>query len=88
PGEVPKVNSGKRSIKGAVVPHAGYMFSGPVAAHVCSALAEDGFPESFIIIGPKHTGAGSSIAITTEDFKTPLGNVAVDQDLAKALHTG
>jgi AmmeMemoRadiSam system protein B len=64
------------------------MFSGPVAAHVCSALAEDGFPETFIIIGPKHTGAGSPVAITTEDFKTPLGNVPVDKDLAKELHTG
>ncbi len=88
PGEVPTLNSGSRTIKGAVVPHAGYMFSGPIAAHVCSALAEDGFPETFIIIGPKHTGAGSPIAITTEDFKTPLGNVTVDLELAKELHTG
>jgi AmmeMemoRadiSam system protein B len=88
PGEIPKLDAGERKIKGAVVPHAGYMFSGPVAAHVCSALAYDGFPETFIIIGPKHTGAGSPIAITTEDFKTPLGNVPVDLELAEKLHTG
>lgn len=88
PGEIPQLQTGDRSIKGAVVPHAGYMFSGPVAAHVCSALAKDGFPETFIIIGPKHTGFGSPVAITTEEFKTPLGNVAIDLDLAKELHTG
>ncbi|UCE75001.1 MAG: MEMO1 family protein [Methanomassiliicoccales archaeon] len=88
PGEIPKLNDGERKIKGAVVPHAGYMFSGPVAAHVCAALASDGFPETFIIIGPKHSGFGSPVAITTEEFKTPLGNVAIDMELAKKLHTG
>ncbi len=88
PGEIPKLQKGERGIKGAVVPHAGYMFSGPVAAHVTAALAKDGFPETFIIIGPKHTYSGSPVAITTEEFKTPLGNVAIDTDLAEKLHTG
>lgn len=88
PGEIPRLSTGERTIKGAVVPHAGYMFSGPVAAHVCSALAKDGFPETFIIIGPKHTGLGSPVAITMEEFITPLGNVAIDLELAKKLHTG
>jgi AmmeMemoRadiSam system protein B len=88
PGEIPKLEKGERTIKGAVVPHAGYMFSGPVAAHVCSALAKDGFPETFIIIGPKHTGWGSPVAITTEEFKTPLGTVSIDMELAKRLQTG
>ncbi len=88
PGEIPKLQIGERRIKGAVVPHAGYMFSGPVAAHVCVAMAKDGFPETFIIIGPKHSPLGSPIAITTEEFSTPLGNVAIDMDLAEKLHTG
>jgi len=88
PGEIPKLQKGERKIKGAVVPHAGYMFSGPVAAHVCAALAKDGFPETFIIIGPKHTGFGSPVAITTEEFNTPLGNVPIDMDLAEKLQTG
>jgi AmmeMemoRadiSam system protein B len=55
---------------------------------VAAALAKDGFPEAFIIIGPKHRGFGSPIAITTEPFSTPLGTVEVDQELAQALHTG
>jgi len=88
PGEIPKLEKGERKIKGAVVPHAGYMFSGPVAAHVSFALAKDGFPESFIIIGPKHSYAGSPVAITTEEFNTPLGNVAIDMELAEKLQTG
>ncbi len=88
PGEIPVLKEGERKIKGAVVPHAGYMFSGPVAAHVSSALAKDGFPETFLIIGPKHSGLGSPIAITTEEFQTPLGKVPIDMDLAEKLHTG
>lgn len=88
PGEIPSLQKGPREIKGAVMPHAGYMFSGPVAAHVAAALARDGFPETFIIIGPKHRGFGSPIAITTEPFSTPLGTVEIDVELAKELHTG
>ncbi|UCF07488.1 MAG: MEMO1 family protein [Thermoplasmata archaeon] len=88
PGEIPKLQEGERTIKGAVVPHAGYMFSGPVAAHVASALAKDGFPKTFIIIGPKHSGFGSPIAITTEPFSTPLGNVEIDMELAEKLQGG
>ncbi|MBU3901853.1 MAG: AmmeMemoRadiSam system protein B [Candidatus Thermoplasmatota archaeon] len=85
PGEIPVYKRGERRIKGCVVPHAGYVCSGPVAAHVYSALANDGFPETFIIIGPNHTGYGSPVALTTESFNTPLGDVCVDKDLAKEL---
>lgn len=85
PGEIPKISQGKRSIVGAVVPHAGYEYSGPVAAHVYAALAKDGFPESFVIIGPNHSGFGDHIAITTEDFVTPLGTCRVDKEIASKL---
>ncbi|MEW6069121.1 MAG: MEMO1 family protein [Candidatus Thermoplasmatota archaeon] len=86
PGKLPKYNEkGLRRIKGAVVPHAGYMYSGPTATWVYSRLAEDGFPTSFIIIGPNHTGYGSGVAITKETFSTPLGTVEIDNELADAL---
>lgn len=89
PGKIPALNpSGERSIKGIVSPHAGFMFSGPVAAHGFSALAEDGFPETFIVIGPNHHGMGSGIAVTTQDFETPMGVVQIDKELASALHKG
>jgi hypothetical protein len=89
PGRVPSLKrEGKRLIKGAVVPHAGYEFSGPVAAHVYSSIAVDGFPDTFIVIGLDHQHFGKRVAITTETFRTPLGDVPVDKELAKKLHQG
>jgi AmmeMemoRadiSam system protein B len=85
PGEVPTLGKGRGSIVGAVVPHAGYMFSGPVAAHVFAAIAREGFPETFVILGPNHHGIGSGVAMTSEDFTTPLGVIETDKELAKKL---
>ena len=85
PQMVPKVQPGPRKIIGGVTPHAGLVFSGPVAAHLYASIAEDGFPETFVMIGPNHTGGGSGIALTMEDFETPMGVARVDSDLAAAL---
>lgn len=85
PGRLPELKAGPRRVLGGVAPHAGYMFSGQVAAHLYSRLASDGFPKSFVIIGPNHTGRGSGMAIAVDDFQTPLGVAKVDQELAKAL---
>jgi AmmeMemoRadiSam system protein B len=68
---------------GAVVPHAGLMYSGHVAA-AFYAMAE--LPRRFIIVCPNHTGFGHFAAINREgDWRTPLGNVAIDATLADAL---
>ncbi len=80
-----KKAAGPRKIMGGVSPHAGLMFSGPVAAHLYDAIASDGVPSTFVIIGPNHTGNGSGVALTTEDFETPMGVAKVDQELASAL---
>lgn len=89
PGQIPELNpGGERRIRGIISPHAGYMFSGPVAAHGFAALAEDGFPEVFIILGPNHHGLGSGVAITTHDFETPLGIMENDKELASKLRHG
>lgn len=88
PGHLPQVKKGGRGIKGAVVPHAGYEFSGSVAAHVFNAIAEDGLPETFIIIGPDHHHYGRVAAITTKTFVTPLGAVPVDKKLAEKMCRG
>ncbi|WP_019178154.1 MEMO1 family protein [Methanomassiliicoccus luminyensis] len=83
PGEIPELNkNGPRSIVGAVAPHAGYVYSGPVAAHTYGALARDGFPETFVIMGPNHHAMGAPVAMSTEDFSTPLGVVKIDEDIA------
>jgi AmmeMemoRadiSam system protein B len=85
PGAVPTPKPGRGDIVGAVCPHAGYVFSGPVAAHVYGAIARSGIPDTFVIIGPNHHGIGAGVAMTTEDFSTPLGVAQVDRDLASRL---
>lgn len=87
PGIIPEVNkNGERKIVGIVSPHAGYMYSGPVAAHGFSALATDGKPETFIIIGPNHTGCGSGISIMISGiWRTPLGDIEVDNEIGKLI---
>lgn len=90
PGDIPVVDKNKnRKIKGLVVPHAGYPFSGHVAAHSYHALAKDGFPETFVILGPNHTGYGSGVAVMIEgEWETPLGIVGIDEDLGKLVWKG
>lgn len=75
--------STKERFIGAVVPHAGLMYSGHVAA-AFYALAE--LPRRFIILCPNHTGLGHFAAINREgEWRTPLGNVRIDTPLADAL---
>jgi hypothetical protein len=85
PGALPKPATGARKLRGLVVPHAGLMYSGPVAAHAYKALAEDGLPEVFVIFGPNHTGLGAAVAVGTVDWETPLGPVRCEKALAKAI---
>ena len=68
--------------KGAVVPHAGYVYSGQVAAHVYAALPT---AETYVIIGPNHRGIGSAVALSQETWSTPLGEVEVDKEIVDAL---
>lgn len=73
----------KERFLGAVVPHAGLMYSGHVAA-AFYGLAE--LPTRFVILCPNHTGAGHFAAINREGaWRTPLGDVAIDSRLADAL---
>ena len=85
PGEIPKKEGEGRNLKGLVVPHAGYDYSGPVAAHAYKKLFEDGFPETFIICGPNHRGFGGDIALCDQDFKTPMGVVETDKELVNEI---
>jgi len=70
----------------AVSPHAGYMYSGPVAAHVFKRIAESKQAGTYVIIGPNHSGVGAPVAImSTEPWATPLGQVQINEDLAAEL---
>ena len=87
PGQVPKVaKPGPRKILGVVSPHAGYMYSGPVAANGFARLAADGTPETFVILGPNHTGHGSGVSILTDGaWETPIGTSQIQSELAKRI---
>lgn len=73
----------KENVLGMVVPHAGYPFSGQV---VGACLSRVKFPDTFIIIGPNHTGRGKPFSIMSDGkWLTPLGVVDIDKELAKKL---
>ena len=79
--ELPEIISG--NVLGGVFPHAGYMFSGPIAAHSVDSLVRSGFPDVFVVIGPNHSGIGKGLALCNDDFKTPLGVARYDEDVGQ-----
>lgn len=87
PGKLPRVvEDGLRNVVGLICPHAGYMYSGPVAAHAYYNLAVDGKPDVVVIFGPNHTGRGSALALMNEGvWRTPLGDVEIDTLTAKQI---
>jgi MEMO1 family protein len=73
-----------------VVPHAGYIYSGPVAAHSFNKandlLISKSEKVTAIILGPNHYGIGSGVAISpSSEWETPLGKVKLDQDLSHSI---
>ena len=65
----------------AVSPHAGLMYSGPVAGSVYSRIA---LPETVILVGPNHTGIGPAVSVYPEGaWQMPDGAVSIDRDLAQ-----
>lgn len=87
PGKLPSaVLAGERKIVGLISPHAGYMYSGPVAANGFYKIALDGKPDTIIILGPNHRGFGEDISIMVEGkWKTPLGELEIDTDIAESI---
>jgi AmmeMemoRadiSam system protein B len=86
PGRKPPPDRPIEGLIGLVSPHAGYMYSGPVAAHgyyACSTLSD---LEMVVILGPNHHGVGSGVAtVKGGSWRTPLGDVEVDGEAAKEL---
>lgn len=75
----------KKPVKAGIVPHAGYQYSGHVAAWVYSRLEK----ANYIILGPNHHGIGSTFAVMKEGlWKTPLGEVAIDRKVAEKILDG
>jgi MEMO1 family protein len=68
---------------GVLSPHAGYVYSGPVAGITLSSIE----PKThYIILGPNHTGLGSAFSMSASDsWKTPLGEVSINKALADMI---
>ena len=74
-----------KKIYGVICPHAGYMYSGPSAAHSYYAISSQNI-DLAVIIGPNHWGIGSDIATISDwQWKTPLGLIEIDSDAASHL---
>jgi AmmeMemoRadiSam system protein B len=69
--------------KAALVPHAGYVYSGHVAGAVYARIV---FPRKILILGVRHYPRGENAAILSSGaWRTPLGDAAIDEQLAEAL---
>jgi AmmeMemoRadiSam system protein B len=68
--------SKKRGLRGIIVPHAGYVYSGPVAAYGYALLKHFEIPKRIIILGPSHYAAFPGLAESGYDsWSTPLGDI-------------
>jgi AmmeMemoRadiSam system protein B/AmmeMemoRadiSam system protein A len=68
-----------------MVPHAGYEFSGQVAAYAYSRLKGSDI-DTVILVGPSHHGSFSGAAVYTgTGMRTPLGTVRVNEKIAREL---
>jgi MEMO1 family protein len=73
------------NLRAIVVPHAGLMYSGPVAAYAYKA-ARHGRYASIVLVGPSHYVPFHGVSIWPEGaWETPFGDVAIDRELAAAI---
>jgi MEMO1 family protein len=74
------------SPKALIAPHAGYVYSGGIAAAAFATLRSSAAITRAVLIGPAHYVAVRGIAVPTADaFETPLGRVPVDRDALSAI---
>jgi len=88
PKSLPKIGK-DRGLKGVVAPHAGYMYSGPIAAYSYREIAKNGLADVYVILGPNHTGIGSGVSVYPKGrWKTPLGEVEIDERIVRRIAGG
>jgi len=84
-GEFIQEDQEKEAALAAVVPHAGFFYSGKVAGAVYSRLL---FPQTFVILGPNHSGLGAGASIMAYgEWDMPLGSVQINSKLAQSILT-
>ncbi|PLV58685.1 AmmeMemoRadiSam system protein B [Thermotoga sp. KOL6] len=87
PGKLPgPVDLSLNKLLALVSPHAGYVYSGPVAAWGYLEVAKFGKPSLVVIVGPNHTGFGKSVGVWPNGFwETPLGAVPINEKAAQII---
>ena len=73
----------RRDVIACMLPHAGYDYSGSLAAETVSRI---NIKDTLILLGPNHTGYGADFSIVTAgSWETPLGEVAIDWQFAQEI---
>jgi len=85
PGKVPPYSGDKHKIYGIISPHAGYFYSGAVAANGFYEVSSMDFHD-VIMVGPNHYGIGSWVAAMRDGtWETPFGDIQVNSQLAEKI---
>jgi MEMO1 family protein len=75
----------RRSLRALILPHAGYPYSGPTAAHAARVLSENQF-KTVLLMGPDHfVGFRSAAVPAVQAFQTPLGKIELHPAAADLL---
>jgi MEMO1 family protein len=86
PGRAPPANATDADFVAVVCPHAGYVYSGPVAAHSYLHVSSMRKPELIVVVAPNHYGIGSGVSTFSEgEWETPLGRMRVDAAASQKL---
>lgn len=79
------INFNNRPLWAIVVPHAAYQFSGQIAAYGYKALEGQKY-DTVVVLAPCHNDSFKYIAVCPQgEFKTPLGNIPIDEEAVKIL---
>lgn len=86
-GRYPEPDLSPDKVFGAVLPHAGHLYSGYQTIPFFQLLRRHRlFPETFVIVHPNHSGVGAPLSIDeSESWSNSIGEVPVDLKLAKAM---
>jgi len=73
------------NLMGVICPHAGYIYSGPVASYVFKNLPKNRYEKIVIIFPSHHVRFRGILALDVDAYRTPLGEVEVDRRAVKEL---
>ena len=84
--ETCKKSPGNWNVRAIISPHAGYVYSGKIAAAAYSAIPSNMIYKNIFIIGSSHVMSFDGASVyNTGDYITPMGKVAVNREIANKL---